>query len=58
MIILWFMERNVVRYCADGIKRITDNTLVAFTLMMAENRTEEKYIIVKVVVTRINQQNQ
>lgn len=44
MIILWFMERNVVRYRADGIKRITDNTLVAFTLMIAENRTEENIL--------------
>ena len=34
-----------------------DNTLVALTLMIAESRTEEKDVMVKVVVNLINQQN-
>ena len=58
MLFLWFMERNGILYCADGSKRIADNTLVALTLMIAESRTEEKDIMVKVVVNLINQQNQ
>ena len=37
-----------------GVKRIADNTLVALTLMIAESRTEEKDIMVKVVVNLIN----
>ena len=39
-------------------KRIADNTLVALTLMIAESRTEEKDVMVKVVVNLINKDNQ
>ncbi len=58
MLFLWFMERKGILYRPDGSKRIADNTLVALTLMIAESRTEEKDIMVKVVVNLINQQNQ
>lgn len=57
MLFLWFMERNGILYRVDGSKRIADNTLVALTLMIAESRTDEKDIMVKVVVNLINQQN-
>ena len=43
---------------ADGNKRIADNTLVALTLMIAESRTEETDVMVKVVVNLINRDNQ
>lgn len=46
---LWFMAGNGILYNSDGSKRIADNTLVALTLMIAESRTEEKDIMVKVV---------
>ena len=42
---------------SDGNKRIADNTLVALTLMIAESRTEEKDVMVKVVVNLINKSN-
>ena len=42
---------------SDGNKRIADNTLVALTLMIAESRTEEKDVMVKVVVNLINKNN-
>ena len=54
---LWFLNNNHVLYRADGSKRIPDNTLVALTLMIAESRTEEKDVMVKVVVNLINQRN-
>ena len=54
---LWFLNGNRILYRADGSKRIPDNTLVALTLMVAESRTEEKDVMVKVVVNLINQQN-
>ena len=57
MLFLWFMEKNGILYRGDGEKRIADNTLVALTLMIAESRTEEKDIMVKVVVNLINQKN-
>lgn len=54
---LWFMAGNGILYNPDGSKRIADNTLVALTLMIAESRTEEKDIMVKVVVNLINKNN-
>lgn len=56
-IFLWFMNNNAILYRPDGSKRIADNTLVALTLMIAESKTEEKDIMVKVVVNLINQAN-
>lgn len=57
MLFLWFMEKNGILYGENGHKRIADNTLVALTLMIAESRTEEKDVMVKVVVNLINQNN-
>lgn len=57
MLFLWFMEKNGILYGEDGRKRIADNTLVALTLMIAESRTEEKDVMVKVVVNLINKNN-
>jgi prophage maintenance system killer protein len=54
---LWFLNNNRILYREDGSKRIADNTLVALTLMIAESKTEEKDVMVKVVVNLINQQN-
>ena len=58
MLFLWFLNNNRVLYAEDGHKRIADNTLVALTLMIAESRTEEKDVMVKVVVNLINKDNQ
>ena len=57
ILFLWFMERNGILYGENGRKRIADNTLVALTLMIAESRTEEKDVMVKVVVNLINKNN-
>lgn len=57
MLFLWFLNNNHVLYAEDGHKRIADNTLVALTLMIAESRTEEKDVMVKVVVNLINKEN-
>ena len=54
---LWFMNNNGILYREDGTKRIADSTLVALTLMIAESRTEEKDVMVKVVVNLINKNN-
>lgn len=55
---LWFLNNNRILYRKDGSKRLADNTLVALTLMIAESRTEEKDVMVKVVVNLINQSNE
>ncbi|MDE5740591.1 MAG: virulence protein RhuM/Fic/DOC family protein [Bacteroidaceae bacterium] len=54
---LWFLNNNGILYNPDHTKRIADNTLVALTLMIAESRTEEKDVMVKVVVNLINRNN-
>jgi len=54
---LWFLEKNGILYKTNGLRLIENNTLVALTLMIAESRTEEKDIMVKVVVNLINRNN-
>ena len=54
---LWFLNNNHILYHPDGSKSIADSTLVALTLMIAESRTEEKDVMVKVVVNLINKNN-
>ena len=54
---LWFLNNNHILYHPDGTKRIAESTLVALTLMIAESRTEEKDVMVKVVVNLINKNN-
>ena len=54
---LWFLNNNQILYNIDGSKRVSDSALVALTLMIAESKTEEKDVMVKVVVNLINQRN-
>ena len=54
---LWFMQNNGILYNPDGTKRISDGTLVALTLMIAESRADEKDMILKVIVNLINKRN-
>ncbi|MDR0871971.1 MAG: virulence RhuM family protein [Prevotellaceae bacterium] len=54
---LWFLEKNGILYKPDDTRLIENNTLVALTLMIAESRTEEKDMMVKVVVNLINKNN-
>lgn len=54
---LWFMQNNGILYRTDGTKRISDASLVALTLMIAESHTEEMDTMVKVVVSLINRKN-
>lgn len=54
---IWFLNENGILYKEDGSKRIADNALVALTLLIAESKSEEKDIMVKVMVNLINQEN-
>ncbi|MDR1339512.1 MAG: virulence RhuM family protein [Prevotellaceae bacterium] len=56
-IFLWFLQKNDILYRPGHGRLIENNTLVALTLMIAESRTEEMDIIVKVVVNLINKNN-
>lgn len=55
---IWFMEKNGILYRSDGSKRLADNALVALTLMIAESKSDEKEMMVKVMVNLINTNNQ
>lgn len=46
---LWFLERNGVLIRSNGEALISNETLVAMTLMIAESRPQEKEIIVRIV---------
>jgi len=54
---VWFLDRNGLLYRNDGTKRLADNALVALTLLIAESKTEEKDMMVKVIVNLINRKN-
>lgn len=54
---VWFLDRNSILYRPDGSKRIADNALVALTLMIAESKSDEKEMMVKVIVNLININN-
>ena len=53
---LWFLQENKLLY-KNGFKRLADNALVALTLMIAESKSDEKDIMIKVIVNLINKKN-
>ncbi len=57
-IFVWFLERHHYLYNVGGEKRIADNALVAFTLLIAESKPDEKETIVKVIINLINGKNE
>ncbi len=54
---VWYLEKNKMLYRSDGSKRIENNALVALTLMIAESKSQEKELMVKVVINLINARN-
>ena len=54
---VWFLERNELLYRKDGSKRLADNALVALTLLIAESKSEEMDMMIKVIVNLINKNN-
>lgn len=56
-IFVWFLQRHNFLYNAEGEKRIADNALVAFTLLIAESKPDEREIMVKVIINLINGRN-
>ena len=56
-IFVWFLQRHDFLYNAEGEKRIADNALVAFTLLIAESKPDEREMMVKVNINLINGKN-
>ncbi|WP_288619975.1 type II toxin-antitoxin system death-on-curing family toxin [uncultured Eubacterium sp.] len=50
---LEFLDKNGVLF-KNGIKKLSDGTLVAITLMIAESKPEEKDVMVKLVMNLLN----
>ena len=46
---LYFLDKNKALF-VEGSKRITDFTLVALTIMIAESKPEEKEMMVNVIM--------
>ena len=47
---IYFLDKNKKLYNSDGSKIIADNALVAITIMIAESKTEEKDMMIKLIV--------
>jgi prophage maintenance system killer protein len=47
---VFFLDKNRKLYKLDGGKIIADNALVAITIMIAESNTEEKDVMIKLIV--------
>lgn len=54
---VYFLAMNNKLLNADGNKRIGDNALVAITIMIAESKSDEKDMMIKLVVNLINNKN-
>lgn len=52
-IFLYFLDKNGILYNKDSSKRIADHTLVALTIMIAESRTEEKEMMISIIMNCI-----
>ena len=50
---LEFLDKNNALF-QNSIKRLSDGTLVAITLMIAESKPDEKDIMVKLVMNLLN----
>ncbi|WP_245574828.1 RhuM family protein [Aequorivita capsosiphonis] len=51
---VWYLAKNNFLYNEDGSKKITNNTLVALTLMIAESNPAEKEMMINVIINLMN----
>lgn len=54
---VYFLDLNNKLFNQEGNKKIADNALVAITIMIAESKSDEKDMMVKLVVNLINDNN-
>jgi len=47
---IWFLQRNNRLYNTQGNKMVSDSTLVALTLMLAQSNPNDKDIMIKVII--------
>ena len=46
---IWFLERNTALLDEDGLPRISNETLIALTILVAESKPQEKEMIIKLI---------
>jgi prophage maintenance system killer protein len=54
-VFMYFIKKNDIYYTEIGAKRLSDNALVALTLLIAESKTQEREIIVKIIINLISE---
>ncbi len=52
-----FLDRKCCLYRPDGSRRLADNALVAFTLLIVESKPEDKNTMATLIVNLINGEN-
>lgn len=55
---VWYLDKNEFLYKNDASKKITNSTLVALTLMIAESNPKEKDLIINIIINLINSDNE
>jgi prophage maintenance system killer protein/prophage antirepressor-like protein len=53
-VFVYFMKKNGLYLDSNGLKRISDETLVSITLLIAESNPRDKEIIIKLIVNLIS----
>ena len=51
---VWFLEKNKHRFKKSGEVKINDNGLTALALLVAQSKTEEKELMIKLIINLIN----
>lgn len=49
-VFMYFVKKNDIYYSESGNKRLSDDALVALTLLIAESNPKEKEIIIKIII--------
>ena len=49
-VFLYFLDKNNALFSSDGEKNIDDRTLLALVIMIAESRTDEKELMINVIM--------
>ncbi len=55
---VWYLDKNKFLYYRNNTKKITNNTLVALTLMIAESNPKEKELIINIIINLIHVENE
>ena len=47
--LIWFLDSNKALLDKNGLRRITNETLIALTILVAESKPDEKEMIIKLI---------